>query len=326
MINFCTLFDSFYLSRGLAMYESLKKQSTSFHLFIFAFDELSYNILIGLKLDYVAVISLSEFETPELIEVKKSRSIAEYCWTCTPSTIDYVLKNFDVPHCTYIDADLYFYTDPSVLITELLESGKSVLITEHRFSTLPKLYEEKRGGRFCVQFITFIREEKSLQVLARWREQCIEWCYSRYEDGKFGDQKYLEEWPVLYSNIHILKHQGGGIAPWNLTQYSFKNTNDSIVGKSLKDKSEFRVVFFHFQYVKFMSEGYCDIGWYIISSNVKKLFYYPYLNKIIDIELRIREVNSNFKSGLTSFKTDTMKNTMKTVFKKAAGYNILKYK
>src|SRR5512133_3761339 len=85
LINFCTLFDSFYLSRGLAMYESLKKQSASFHLFIFAFDELSYNILIDLKLDDVTVISLSEFETPELIEVKKSRSVAEYCWTCTPS-------------------------------------------------------------------------------------------------------------------------------------------------------------------------------------------------------------------------------------------------
>lgn len=308
------------------MYESLKKQSASFHLFIFAFDELCCNILIDLKLDDVTVISLSEFETPELIEVKKNRSVAEYCWTCTPSTIDYVLKNNDVPACTYIDSDLYFYSDPAILISELEESGKSVLITEHRYSTLPRLHGEKKAGRFCVQFITFLKEKNSLEVLEKWRTQCLDWCFARYEDGKFGDQKYLDAWPALYSNIHILKHQGGGIAPWNLTQFTFKRKSDSLLGTLRKDKSGFIVVFYHFQYVKFMSDGNCDIGWYYISSNAKKLFYVPYLKKIIDIELRIREVNGNFKPGLTSFKTDTVKNTMKTVFKKVSGYNILKYK
>jgi hypothetical protein len=308
------------------MYESLKKQSASFHLFIFAFDELCYNILIDLKLDGVTVISLSEFETPELIGVKKNRTVAEYCWTCTPSTIDYVLKNYDVPACTYIDSDLYFYSDPAILISELEESGKSVLITEHRYSTLPRLHGEKKAGRFCVQFITFLKEKDSLEVLEKWRAQCIDWCFARYEEGKFGDQKYLDEWPSLYSNIHILKHQGGGIAPWNLTQFTFNRENDSLLGTSRKDNTGFMVVFYHFQYVKFMSDGYCDIGWYFISSDAKKLFYEPYLKKIIDIELRIREVNGNFKSGLTSFKTDTFRNTIKTVFKKISGYNILKYK
>ena len=141
------------------MYESLNDQSNNFHLFIFAFDDLSFKILQKLSLDFTTVISLDQFETDELREVKKSRTTAEYCWTCTPSTVSYILKNYDVPHCTYIDADLYFYSDPSVLISEMEENGKSVLITEHRFSPLPRLYEEKRGGRFCVQFITFLNKE-----------------------------------------------------------------------------------------------------------------------------------------------------------------------
>ena len=45
MYNYCTLFDSNYLTRGLAMYESLKKYSSNFHLFIFAFDSKSYDLL-----------------------------------------------------------------------------------------------------------------------------------------------------------------------------------------------------------------------------------------------------------------------------------------
>ncbi len=43
MLNFCTLFDSRYMSRGMAMYESLKKHCNNFHLYIFAFDDPCYN-------------------------------------------------------------------------------------------------------------------------------------------------------------------------------------------------------------------------------------------------------------------------------------------
>jgi hypothetical protein len=306
------------------MYYSLKEHCQDFHIYIFAFDDSTNHILRQLKLDGATIISLEEFETPELLEVKKDRSLGEYCWTCTPSTISYVLNNYDIPHCTYIDADLYFYSDPSVLIAELLESRKSVLITEHRFSFLPRLYEEKRGGKFCVQFITFIREEKSMLVLEKWRGQCIDWCYSRYEDGKFGDQKYLEEWPLIYSNIHILKHKGGGIAPWNLTQYSFKIGKESIIGTLLKDKSEFMTVFYHFQYVKFMENNLCDIGWYYTSSTVKKLFYEPYIAKVREVEKKVLSLNKGYKPGLTYTKTDSLKNILKALSKNVFGYNILK--
>ena len=44
-VNYCTLFDSFYLTRGLAMYESLKRQTGNFHLYIFAFDDDTYSFL-----------------------------------------------------------------------------------------------------------------------------------------------------------------------------------------------------------------------------------------------------------------------------------------
>ncbi len=64
---FCTLFDKLYLTRGVIMYESLKKHTTDFRLFIFAFDDLTYSILINLNLEYITVISLSEFETSELL-------------------------------------------------------------------------------------------------------------------------------------------------------------------------------------------------------------------------------------------------------------------
>lgn len=325
MHNYCTLFDSFYLSRGLAMYESLNEHSSDFQLYIFAFDNLTKEILLKLDLDKVTVVSLDEFETSELKEVKKERSIAEYCWTCTPSIISYVLKNYNVVDCTYIDSDLFFYSDPIVLISELDQHKKNVLVTEHRFSYLSRLYEKKRAGRFCVQFLTFRNEENSLKILDKWRKQCIGWCYARYEDGRFGDQKYLDEWPERYDNIHILQHQGGGVAPWNLQRYNFYRDGNSIKGKVHETGSEFRMVFYHFQYVKFLEDGSYDVGWYYITSYLKKLFYIPYLIKIEAIETKLQDLNLNYHKKFTSFKSDNFKNILKSGFKKMSGYNIMNF-
>jgi hypothetical protein len=304
----------------LALYESLYKHSSDFHLYIFAFDDLTNEILRNLKLDKVTVISLKEFETDELLEVKNGRSTAEYCWTCTPSVITYVLNKYNTADCTYLDSDLFFYSDPSVLISELDQNNKNVLITEHRFSFLPKLYEKKRAGRFCVQFMTFKSEESSLIVLD------INWCYARYEDGKFGDQKYLDEWPSVYQNIHILNHQGGGVAPWNLQQYRLYKNGNSINGQVRKTGSSFKVVFYHFQYVKFLHNGSVDLGWFFIKSSIKELFYSPYIRKVLEIETRLQQNFANYHKGLTNFKTRGIKEILKTGLKRYLGYNIMKIK
>jgi len=305
------------------MYESMREHSSDFHIYIFAFDNLTFDILTQLKLDYATVISLEEFENQELLEVKKRRTVAEYCWTCTPSTIRFALANFNIPSCTYIDSDLFFYSDPAILINELIDNAKEVLITEHRYSFLPAIHALKKAGRFCVQFITFKNTDESLKVLEKWRTQCIDWCYSRYEDGKFGDQKYLDDWPKTYSNIHILKNQGGGIAPWNLSQYIFSKISDSIFGRVKRTNETFSVVFFHFQYVKFLDDNFCDLGWYKITRSNRILFYIPYIKKIKVIESRLKALNNNYRTGLTILKADSLKNYLKIVLKKTFNYNII---
>jgi hypothetical protein len=323
MYNFCTLFDSFYLSKGLAMYESLSIHLRSFHLFIFAFDDISLRILKKLDLPSVSVISLSDFETDELLRVKGERSKAEYCWTCTPSIIYYIITKYNCQNCTYVDADLKFYSDPSVLIEEMISRKKNVLITEHRYSFLSGLYEEKRAGRFCVQFMTFLNEADSLKILDEWRLQCIDWCYAKHEDGKFGDQKYLDAWPDKYPNIHILEHQGGGIAPWNLLNYSFFSDNDSLLGKMKNTGEVFRVVFFHFQYVKLISAGIFDLGWHILPKSIVEIFYIPYLKRLQKIDSEIKITDSDYREGITKFKIETLRSIFKMGIKKIFGYNIL---
>jgi len=304
------------------MYDSLKNNCDDFHLYIFAFDTLALDILLKLQLDNATIISLNEFENEDLLNIKETRTRAEYCWTCTSSVIDYVFDKFNVSSCTYLDADLFFYNSPGLLLNEL-GGEKSVLITEHRFSKFARIFEQKRAGRFCVQFITFTNIKESRAILKKWISQCIEWCYARYEDGKFGDQKYLDSWPADYSNVHILEHEGGGIAPWNVRQYKFITENDTIWGSGSVIKGKFEIVFFHFHFVRIMSDGYADLGWNRLPKRVIELFYRPYIEKIIEKEKFLEESYPEYKMTCSKMNPHGIRENIKHLYKKTTKFNLM---
>lgn len=322
-LTFCTLFDSAYLSRGLLLYDSLNKNTADFHLYIFAFDSLTFEVLGKLNLSNATIISLKTFENQALLDIKESRTKAEYCWTCTSSVISYVLDNFDVHSCTYIDADLYFYGSPQVLLDEIPEN-KSVLITEHRYSRFAQIFEQKRAGRFCVQFITFYNTTESRYILKKWIGQCIDWCFNRYEDGKFGDQKYLDSWPIEYPDVHILRNMGGGVAPWNAMQYDFDFEDDKIVGYDNRSKESFKVIFFHFHFVRITTERIADLGWNRLSKKIKKGFYKPYINEMIIKEQYLENTFPEYKRTFNSSDHGGVRETLKFIFKRIFRYNLIK--
>ena len=322
-LNFCTLFDSAYLSRGLLLYDSLKKNTPDFHLYIFAFDSLTYEVLGKSKLSNATIIPLKAFENKALLDIKQSRSKSEYYWTCTSSVISYVLDNFDVHSCTYIDADLYFFGSPQILLDEIPEN-KTVLITEHRYSRFAQIFEEKRAGRFCVQFITFFNTPESRSILKKWAGQCIDWCFNRYENGKFGDQKYLDSWPLEYPEVHILQNPGGGVAPWNAMQYDFIFKEDKVVGYDNRSKEGFEVIFFHFHFVRIMAEGIADLGWNRLSKKVIYGFYIPYINEMITKERYLESTFPEYKRIYNSFGHEGVRETLKLIFKSIFKYNLIK--
>src|SRR5687767_8638553 len=123
MINLCTLFDSNYLTRGLALYESLEQVCPSFHLYVLAFNDDCYNYLSKEKRTNLTVIPLAEFEDADLRRIKGTRTAPEYCWTCTPSIILYCLEKYNLSSCTYVDADMIFYHNPLILIEEMKEKS-----------------------------------------------------------------------------------------------------------------------------------------------------------------------------------------------------------
>ena len=279
MHYFCTLFDSNFLSRGLSLYDSLIKSNISFLLYIYCFDDLSYEVLKKLALANALPVGMGEFESTELLAIKPSRSIGEYCWTCTPHVIKHSIQTFGLPAVTYIDADLYFFDSPSALLDEWDQAGASVLITEHRYTK--SFDHSNRFGIYCVQFIAFRNNEYGARVLDWWCERCIDWCFDREEEGKFGDQKYLDDWPTRFSSVHILRHLGGGVAPWNVQQYKV-HTTDGLRTRLLEKTTmiDFPLVFYHFHGLQIFEDGEIDMATYPLGKEIKNVIYEPYLKAL----------------------------------------------
>jgi len=286
MLHFCTYFDSNYLSRGLALYFSLTRHCASpFTLWILCFDDVAYQTLKELALSNIRLIRLNEFEEDdkELLSIKSERTAVEYYWTCTPSLPLYIFNNNkNVDAVAYLDADLFFYSDPKYLYEKF--DGYSILIIGHRYSPKHQHLAET-SGMYNVGALLFRKDDNGIDCLVWWRQCCIEWCYNRSEEGKFGDQKYLDDWPKRYKGVLVLNNKGVNLAPWNISQYHF------FIRRNQPYVDEDRVIFYHYHAFRRVSKRIIEPAprTYHISSSVIKYLYASYSEELLRIEKKIRQ-------------------------------------
>jgi hypothetical protein len=291
--EFCTLFDSAYLFKALALYDSLERHCDSFHLTALCFDEEAERVLELLALPHMSTLPLAELERcdPGLVAAKADRSRFEYCCTTTPALPLHLFRTRpELEEVTYIDADLFFFSNPEPLFAEMGDA--SVLITPHRFPPYLRHYE--LNGIYNVQFMTFRRDEQGLEALRWWHDRCIEWCYLRLEDGKFADQKYLDDWPERFEGVHVLRHKGGGLAPWNVAAHRLHQVRETAM------VDEDPLIFFHFHRMRLRTDGGYD--WrapgYLVPPGAFELVYRPYLLALDLAKQRVRDVDPSFRAGL----------------------------
>lgn len=295
MHHFCTLFDSNYLLKGIAMMRSLRVHCPDAHIRVLCMDDLTRETLEAIGHPYVTCLSLSEIEDEALLAVKSGRSMAEYCWTLSPCLPWHVLQsNPHIDAITYLDADLYFYSSLQPLLDEI--SGASIAIIEHRFP--PALQHLEVNGRFCVEWVGFRRDEQGMACLARWREQCIEWCFHRLEADRMGDQKYLDQWPARYRGVHIIQHAGAGVAPWNYAQYRFSADENGGVTVNAQP-----LIFYHFHQFQMLSNGSFDrlSAAYRAMGPEPQVVYAAYEQALRDILREVRVLRPGFSGGIKPY-------------------------
>lgn len=292
MYHFCTYFDHNYINKGLALYHSLDEHYDNFKLYILCLSDQAYDILSEMRLNKAVLIRLGELESEdlELYSTKSSRSPIEYYFTCTSPLILYVLKQFpEIEIISYVDSDLYFYSSPEPIFEEM--GSNSILIISHRFPE--SLRHLEIYGIYNVGFLSFRRDESGIACLEWWRKRCIEWCYDRLDNGRFADQKYLNDWPSQFKNVVILQHKGAGLSPWNISNYKITMKNNKI----LVDNQE--LIFYHFHGLKKKSGRIYDtnLSIYRIRTDkvLKECLYLPYIMILEKNNAAISKYNKNIK-------------------------------
>lgn len=291
MINFVTLFDKNYMSRGLVLYNSLTENCKSdFTLYVLAMDAVTAEYLRSLGYENLTVITVEDMKVmyPVLERLEKERTRGEFSWTLSSFSIQYAIRQFNLESCIYVDSDICFYNDPQLLLNELGE--KSVMITEHNYT--PEYDQSVTSGKFCVQFMCFKNNEDGNKVLEYWRSKCEEWCYNRMEDGKFGDQKYLDDWESRFEGIvYNCRNIGCGVAPWNVQKYvvSLEAGRPYVTDRITKIKKP--IVFFHYHALAEIGEKKWCLSQYKLAQEEKEFLFKPYI-------LKLYEVEDKYPSGL----------------------------
>ncbi|MBF0449812.1 MAG: hypothetical protein HQK75_03845 [Candidatus Magnetomorum sp.] len=193
----------------------------------------------------------------------------------------------------YLDADLFFYASPDPIWQEL--DQHSVMIHEHRFSPEQKYLE--RNGKYNVGLLCFKNDSQGMKVLNWWRSCCNEWCFYRLEEGKFGDQLYLNQFPTRFQGVKILEHIGAGVAPWNHIQYQF-----SIDEHGKKWVDNYPLIFYHFHSLEMLlPEVVIPSKYFPITPLTKDIIcacFEPYVDKLYKNYKRIQTIYPDFSGGL----------------------------
>lgn len=274
----CTIFDSNYLDKGLVMLKSLQKCSPESRVYVLAFDERAEFILKKINLYNVSVVGLHQVESQQIAALKESRSKEEYVWTFTPIFIEYVMDTFETEYCTYIDADMFFYSNPQVLFDELIQAKKSVGVMEHRFRNTANGRKLLENGKYCVEFNTFKNDNEGRKLLSLWKNLCIHECSL---GNTIGDQGYISSWGTDYPDIvHEYQNFGGGVAPWNFSRYRIVYRNNRLFVREQGCMRE--LIFYHFQGIAYQGNDKVKMGiigldnGFVPRKYIREI-YYPYL-------------------------------------------------
>lgn len=222
---FCTVLSRTRLYQALALLCSMHAVMKTFTLHILCVDDDTYDLLGKMGWENVCLTRPDALNNETLDALRRSRKQNEYCWTLKPVFLAYLFEtNPGAERITYIDADLFFFSDPEPVFTS--QPYSAVLLSRGdiripALSTRDTLTIQRILGKYNSGFISFKRDETGLAALDWWKEKCLDSCVSMPDGGRFGDQKYLDELPQIFRNVSEITTPGVNVGHWNSHYYKY---------------------------------------------------------------------------------------------------------
>lgn len=277
----CTYFDRNYLTRGLALHQSLMQHAGAFELVILCLDEAAEIALRQKALPHVRLLPLAELvaKYSALAAARGNRTNLEFYFTCTSWLMQHLLPRVPASGLlTYLDADLYFFASPQAVYDVI--GTASVAITPHRFP--PSLAHLERYGKFNVGWVSLRHDATGLACAADWAAKCADWCFNQLEAERYADQKYLDAWVGRFPGTVSLVHPGMNAAPWNVKDCTFApgKAGPSVNGQPL--------IFYHFHALVYLGRQLHDPSLHkydaVMTPGLREQVYVPYLRQLLSHE------------------------------------------
>jgi hypothetical protein len=302
MIIFGTFANAKYLPQLLSMLESFQNTVQTSRIAVVAIDAETSESVRSLNFSCVDVFDVKDVKSliPQLGIVQDNRSLSEYFFTLSSAIPNFLFKVYPQPDfVVYIDADLFFFENPERCILAL-DDTDNVLLTSHNFAR--KNLDLRVYGEFNTGFIAFRRSAAGMKVASWWLERCLDWCKDVVENGKFADQKYLENFSSVAPGVKISQDFGLNLGPWGLNslkQIDSRNGSIYVNGQFL-----FAFHFSGLQYNRIFAILGLNPYQYRVSKTVYELIYVPYLRSIRKWETDLVHYNSvtSFGIGLKSIR------------------------
>jgi tetratricopeptide (TPR) repeat protein len=237
---YCTQFDSQYLARGIAMLRSLRRFDALAAIQVLALDPQCAHVLAGTFGPALTLITTEILldRRPELRALQGQRSPWAFYATLKPFSALHALENASPASIVaLIDADTWFFSDPAPMIAEF--GVASIGLSPHRFPE--ELRQLAVYGEFNAGCTLWRPDEQGLRAAGDWARDCLNRCDERFDDeGNFMNQGYLNRWPERYSGVHILRHPGVNLAPWNVDNYLLAPDGAGVTVQGMP------LIFYHF--------------------------------------------------------------------------------
>lgn len=163
-------------------------------------------------------------------------------WSLKSVFLKYLLQNEITDKVIYVDNDIAFFNDFFFLFDYL--NSHSVLLTPHHYLRNPFQKQNWLEANFKIGLYNagFVAVNKKAKVLLDWWANCCLYrCERNSLRGLYDDQKYLDLFPIIQSDVLVLQHKGCNVAEWNIDICKRINVNNKILIDGV-----YPVVFIHF--------------------------------------------------------------------------------
>lgn len=278
-----------YIGLAQILEDSLNAHNTDTDFFIIVADDFS-DSFDKEKLPSNIKIARDILNIPDhqWIDMSFKYDLTEFCTSIKPASFLYFIEKTDYEKIIYLDPDIYIYNSLSP-IYKILENH-SIVLTPH-ITTIKDNYKGDLpesnllgSGVFNLGFCGISKNMTSKKMLSWWHERLIDKCYIDAYNFYFTDQKWMDFLPCYFTSneLHVSRHLGMNIAPWNFFEREIFVENDEIRVRN-REKSDtdnnFPVIFVHYSGYNYseMKKGI------VIQNNISNIKNYDDIQLLTDV-------------------------------------------